>query len=64
MQSIYTVYKCKRCRGEMVLLTEEVKKATSKGKYLACTYCGCKEPKKIKETDNMKECFDNSEKKR
>jgi len=48
----------------MVLITEEVKKAISKGKYLACVYCGCKEPKKIKETDNMKECFDNSEKKR
>jgi len=35
-----------------------------KSKYLACTYCGCKEPKKIKETDRIKECFKNDEKKR
>lgn len=66
MQSIYTVFKCKRrkCNREMILLTEEVIKAIKEGKYLACVYCGCKDPKKTKETDSIKECFENDEKKR
>jgi hypothetical protein len=48
----------------MILLTEEVSKAISTGKYLTCVYCGCKNPKKTKETDSIKECFNNIEKRR
>lgn len=64
MQSIYTVYKCGPCRREIILITKEVIEAMKNGKYLACVYCGCKHIKKVKETDSIKECFNNDERAR
>ena len=64
MQNIYRTYKCGSCKREIVLLIEDVNKAINNGRYLACAYCGCRHLKKIKETDSMKECFENSEKRR
>ncbi|WP_297428702.1 hypothetical protein [Clostridium sp.] len=66
MQSIYKMYKCKRrkCRKEMILPTEDIRKAQEEGKYLVCAYCGCKDIENIKETDDLKSCFKSDEKKR
>lgn len=66
MESIYKMYKCKRkkCRREMILLSEDIRKAKEEGKYLTCAYCGSKDIEKIKETDSIKDCFKNDEKKR
>ncbi|CAI3193149.1 hypothetical protein [Clostridium neonatale] len=64
MQNIYRTYKCGSCKKEIILLTEDVERAIKNNKYLTCAYCNCRHLKKIKEIDSIKECFENSEKKR
>jgi DNA-directed RNA polymerase subunit RPC12/RpoP len=64
MKSIYRVYKCKSCKREMILLTEDVDRIINNNRYLTCTYCSCKHLKKVKETDDLIECFRNDEKRR
>lgn len=64
MESIYTVYKCKSCKREMILLTEEIDNLIKKGKYLSCSYCSCAILNKIEITDNLLECFRNDERKK
>jgi DNA-directed RNA polymerase subunit RPC12/RpoP len=57
MLKIYTCYKCKRCKRETILLTEEVETTKKEGKYLCCSHCGCKRLIKEKETDDFRECM-------
>lgn len=64
MQSIYKSYKCGSCKREIILLADEVDEAIRHGKYLVCAYCSCKHLKKLKETYDLNECFENSEKKK
>lgn len=42
MKHIYTVFKCKGCNREFILVVEDMVKALKSGKYLSCPYCGCK----------------------
>lgn len=56
MLGIYTSYNCKRCKNQLVLITEEIENMV-KDKYLACPYCGCKHIEKQKITDSLKECM-------
>lgn len=56
MSGIYTSYNCKRCKKQLVLITEEVE-SMSKDTYLACSYCGSRHIEKQKITDSLKECM-------
>lgn len=56
MQSIYTSYKCKSCRKEFVLLTEDVESMVA-GRYLTCPYCSSKHIVKEGEADGVKDCM-------
>lgn len=64
MQSIYTSYKCMRCKREIILISKEIDIAIDAGKYIACAYCSCRSLKITKQTDSLIECFRNSEKRR
>lgn len=57
MSKIYTSYKCKRCRKEIILLTDEVESTKREGKYLCCSHCGSKYIIREKETDDLRECM-------
>jgi DNA-directed RNA polymerase subunit RPC12/RpoP len=56
MLSIYTSYKCRTCKKEFVLLSEDVDKM-AKDRYLACPFCNSKRVEKEKATDSLKECM-------
>lgn len=56
MLSIYTSYKCRTCKKEFVLLSEDVDKM-AKDRYLACPYCNSKRVEKENATDSLKECM-------
>ncbi len=51
---IYTVFKCKGCNNEFILVEEDIKKALRRGKYLSCPYCGCRKLKSRSEDDLRK----------
>ncbi|MBU3131580.1 hypothetical protein KPL40_03875 [Clostridium gasigenes] len=55
MQEIYTSYECKRCRKEVVLVTEDLEDHKHIGKYVVCPYCCNKELNKEKRSDSLKE---------
>lgn len=42
MMSIYSSYKCRRCRKETILLTSEVQATIKAGRYITCSHCGSK----------------------
>lgn len=56
MLNIYTGYKCRACKLEFVLLSEDVDKM-AKGRYLACPYCNSKRVSKENSTDDLRECM-------
>ena len=58
MEKLYTSYKCIGDNKEFVLMTEDVTRVLSQGKYIACPYCGCRKVRKLKETDSFKECME------
>lgn len=64
MKSIYTTFKCKRCRKHNITLTEEVEKARKNRLYLSCMYCNSKNLSNKKETNDLRECFKNQEKRK
>lgn len=64
MDKYYTVFKCKRCGKEMILITGEVSSTKAYGNYISCSHCGCKKLIKTKETDSFKECMTHSAYKR
>lgn len=57
MKSIYTSYKCKKCKNEMILITDEIEKTKSDGRYLSCAYCGSKRIIKENETNDLRDCM-------
>lgn len=54
---MYTIFKCKSCNKEIILLTEEVMDSQFKRQYISCSHCGSKKLRKEKATDNLKECM-------
>lgn len=40
--STYRSYKCRRCRKDIILLTDQVKMTLKEGKYITCAHCGSK----------------------
>lgn len=54
MLSIYTSYKCRTCKKELVLLSEDVDKM-GKNRYLVCPFCNSKRVDKENATDSLKE---------
>lgn len=58
MKKLYTSYRCVGCNRTSILLTDEVEITLRQGRYISCSHCGCKKLKKIKETDNLKECME------
>lgn len=64
MKSIYKVYKCIKCKNEMILLSDEIEQSINHGKYLSCAYCNCRHLKKEKESDSIRECMRHSSYKR
>lgn len=64
MDKLYSTYKCIGDSREFILITEDVKKVESQGRYIACPYCGCRKVRKLKETDSFKECMDSRSYKR
>lgn len=56
MLNIYTVYKCRTCNKEFILLTEDVD-SMPKDRYLSCPYCNSKRLSKGKSTNDLNECM-------
>ncbi|AGK97394.1 hypothetical protein [Clostridium pasteurianum] len=54
MQSIYTAFKCRTCKLEFILLSEDIDKM-SKDRYIACPYCNSKRVNKEQEADDLRE---------
>lgn len=55
MLSIYTSYRCRMCKNELILLTEELEMQLKNGRYIACPYCNSQRIIKQKTGDNLKE---------
>lgn len=55
MKGYYTGYKCRKCSKEIILITSEVDSSIKLGKYISCSYCGCKNLIREKETDDLRE---------
>ena len=55
VESIYTSYRCKRCKKEMILIAEEERQTLKEGHYISCSHCGSKHVVKETTTDNLKE---------
>ena len=60
-KSFYTIYKCKVCRREMILETEEVVKMIQNKHYLVCPYCKHRDLKEIGKYDSLIQCYINKE---
>lgn len=56
MEKEYESYKCKSCKKTFIILKCEM----SKEHYLKCPHCSCKNLKKEKETDDLRECLNHS----
>ncbi|AKN32396.1 Zn-finger containing protein [Clostridium carboxidivorans P7] len=56
MLNIYTSYRCRTCKKEFVLLTDDVDNMAN-GRYLTCPYCNSKRVVKEKASDSLKECM-------
>lgn len=57
MLKMYTSFKCKRCKRETILLSEEVEATKKEGKYISCSHCGSKHIVKEKEYADLIECM-------
>ncbi|MCR3758723.1 hypothetical protein [Clostridium felsineum] len=57
MYEIYTTYKCKVCKKEFVLLTEDIENML-KDRKLSCPYCLSKKILKRKPTSDLRECME------
>lgn len=56
MLNIYTNFKCKTCKLDFILLTEDVDKM-HKDRYLVCPYCSSKKIDKATVTNDLRECM-------
>lgn len=54
MLSMYSGYRCKTCKLEFVLLTEDIQKM-DKDRYIACPYCNSRNVSTTKVCDNLQE---------
>ncbi|NFL34459.1 hypothetical protein JW813_11305 [Clostridium botulinum] len=57
IKGIYTIYKCKKCHKENILLSEEVSSTLKDGHYISCSHCGSKNLINKKSTDDFRECI-------
>ena len=57
MLKIYSGYKCRTCKNEIILLTEQVEKQAKDNRYLACPYCNSKRLSEEIATDDLRECM-------
>lgn len=58
MKGYYASYKCKSCKNELILISDEVDAATNlEGKYLTCPYCGSKRLIHEGLYDDLNECM-------
>lgn len=57
MLDIYTSYKCRSCKKEFVLLTEDVEKQLKLDRYLSCPYCSSHRVNKENIASSLKECM-------
>lgn len=55
MNNFYTSYRCKKCKKETILITEEINSSINSGHYISCAHCGSKHIVKESTTDNLKE---------
>lgn len=53
----YSIYKCRSCKKEFVLVNDDIESNIRQGKYISCPYCGIKKIAKGKESDSLKECM-------
>lgn len=56
MNSIYVSYKCKNCKKEIILISDEVLDTLKRG-YLACSHCSSKRLIVETKTDDLRECM-------
>lgn len=54
---LYTAYRCRTCKSEFILLTEEVDEQLKKRRYIVCPYCSSQRIDKQKAADSLKECM-------
>ncbi|OCB00410.1 hypothetical protein [Clostridium beijerinckii] len=64
MEEFYEVYKCRRCKKEVILIADEVADTIRKSKYISCSHCGSKETVKDTSTSDLRKCMDHSAYKR
>ena len=57
MLEIYSSYRCKTCKNDFVLLSEQLKEQLKNNRYLVCPYCSSQKVIKQKKTDGLKECM-------
>lgn len=55
MLKIYSVYKCLRCRREIILINDDLNSALKENKYLSCPYCSSRKIKLENANDSLKE---------
>ena len=56
MLSIYSAFRCRTCKKEFVILSEDVD-SMGKDRYLACPYCSSRRLSKQRMTDSLRECM-------
>lgn len=54
MLNMYSGYRCKTCKLEFVLLTEDIQKM-DKDRYISCPYCSSRHVKVENVADNLNE---------
>ncbi len=64
MEEFYEVFKCKRCKKEVILITDEVVDTIRKSKYISCSHCGSKEIEKDISVSDLRRCMEHSAYKR
>ncbi|NRT70023.1 hypothetical protein [Clostridium beijerinckii] len=64
MEAFYKVYKYKRCKKEVILITDEVVDTIRKSKYISCSHCGSKEIVKDTSVSDLRRCMEHSAYKR
>lgn len=57
MLEIYSSYRCKTCKNDFVLLSEQLQEQLKNNRYLVCPYCSSQKVIKQKKTDSLKECM-------
>lgn len=57
MLEIYSSYRCKTCKNDFVLLSEQLQEQFKNNRYLVCPYCSSQKVIKQSKTDSLKECM-------